>query len=143
MWEEMTMPRTRSNILKSLLLGLLATVVFTLIAMLGLSVALVLMRFGDRTITTLNQLIKLAAIVLGVCFAVPRGSQRGFVTGLVISITYTVIGYALYVALGGAGFSIPSMLGELLVGGAIGAVTGAVRANLQPKRRGSHAKARA
>lgn len=143
MWEEMTMQRTRSSILKSLLFGLLAAVVFTLIAMLALAAALVLMRFGDRTITTLNQLIKLVAIVLGVCFAVPRGSQRGFATGLVISIAYTVIGYALYVALGGAGFSFTAMLGELLVGGAIGAVTGAVRANLQPKRRGSRAKARA
>lgn len=137
------MPRTRSNILKSLLLGLLAAVVFTLIAMLVLAAALVLMRFGDRAITTLNQLFKLAAIVLGVCFAVPRGSQRGFVTGLVISIAYTVIGYALYVALGGVGFSFTAMLGELLVSGAIGAVTGAVRTNLQPKRRGSRAKAKA
>lgn len=130
------MPRTRRSILKSLILGLLAAVLFTLIAMLVLAAALVFLRFSDRLITILNQIIKLAAVVLGVIAAVPRGSQRGLATGVLIALAYTVIGYVLYVALGGAGFSVTGMLGELLLGVTVGAVTGAVRANMQPGNRG-------
>lgn len=133
------MPAKRSSALKSLLLGFLSAVAFTLVAMLILSVALVFFHFADRAINLLNQFIKLFAIALGVSIAVPRGGQRGFATGLAISIAYIAIGYALYVALGGAGFSVSAMLGELLLGSAVGAVTGAIRANLYPKRRTARA----
>ena len=129
------MPRKRSSVLKSLVSGFLAAVIFTLIAMLALAALLVKLHFSDRTITLANQLIKLGAIITGVCFAVPRGSCRGFATGLEIALLYTVIGYAMYAALGGAGFDFAGMLGELLVGCAAGAVTGAVRANLPAKHR--------
>lgn len=129
------MPRKRSSIAKSLLLGLLTAIVFTLLAMLALSAALMFLHIQDGLLSTLNQIIKLLSIALGVCLAVPRGSQRGFASGLLIAFSYIVIGYALYVALGGADFSFTAMLGELLVGGAVGAVTGAIRANLYPRRR--------
>lgn len=129
------MPSKRSAICKSLMFGFLCALLFTLAAMLALSTALVFMHVADQTLTLLNQFIKLIAIVLGVCIAVPRGGSRGFATGLLISIAYIAIGYALYVALGGANFSVASMLGELLMGSAVGAVVGAIRANLYPKRR--------
>lgn len=129
------MPTKRSTIFKSLIFGLLAAVFFTLAAMLALSAALVFIHFSDGTITLMNQIVKMLAIVLGVCIAVPRGGERGFATGLLISIAYIAIGYALYVALGGAAFNVASMLGELLLGSAVGAVTGAVRANLSPRRK--------
>ena len=129
------MPRTRRSIIKSLVFGLLVAVLFTLAAMLALAAALVFLRFSDRLLTVFNQIIKQAAVVLGVIAAVPRGSQRGLATGVLIALAYTVIGYAMYVALGGSGFSVTGMLGELLLGVTVGAVTGAVRANMQPKGR--------
>ena len=129
------MPRTRRSILKSLTTGLLAAVLFTLAAMLILSAALVYLHFSDALLTWMNQAVKLLAILLGVIAAVPRGSSRGLATGVLIALTYIVIGYLMYIVLGGAAFSFPGMLGELLVGAAAGAVTGSVRANLQPRRR--------
>lgn len=129
------MPRNRSSVLKSMLLGFLVAVLFTLIAMLALAAALVFFRLADATITLLNQFVKFFAVILGVCAAVPRGSQRGFATGLTLSMFYIAIGYILYVLLGGAGFHAANMLGELLLGSAIGAMTGAIRANLPARRR--------
>ena len=129
------MPRNRRSIAKSLLLGFLFSVFVTLTAMLIIAAALVYLRFSDHLLTVLNQLLKLVAVVLGVCVAVPRGGDRGLVTGVVIALFYSAAGYAMYLALGGGSFAVGNMLGEMLVGAAAGAVTGAVRANLSPRRR--------
>jgi hypothetical protein len=48
---------------------------------------------------------------------------------------YMALGYACYVALGGNAFVITQMLGEILIGAALGAVVGAVLSNL-PSGRG-------
>ena len=129
------MVRNRRSILKSLALGLFTAVFVTLVAMLLLAAALVYLRFGDRLLTVLNQLLKLVSIVLGVCVAVPRGSERGLATGVLVALIYTVLGYILYLLLGGGSFAVGNMLGEMMLGSAAGAVTGAVRANLSPRGR--------
>ena len=129
------MIRNRRSILKSLALGLFTAVFVTLVAMLLLAAALVYLRFGDRLLTVLNQLLKLVSIVLGVCVAVPRGAERGLATGVLVALIYTVLGYILYLLLGGGSFAVGNMLGEMMLGSAAGAVTGAVRANLSPRGR--------
>ncbi len=129
------MARTRKSTLKSLLLGLFAAIAFTLTAMLALSAALVTLKISDGTLRLLNQLIKLIAVIFGTCAAVPRGGEKGLVSGTVVALLYIILGYVSYLALGGGSFSFGCMLGELLLGSAAGAVTGAVRANLNPRRR--------
>ena len=129
------MPKTRKRTLLSLLKGLLIAVALTLACMLGMAAALVYLQMSDHLLTVLNQVVKLLAIALGTCAAVPRGGSRGFLTGVEIALLYMALGYGLYVMLGGGSFAVGNMLGEMLLGSAVGAVTGAVRANLSPKRR--------
>lgn len=136
------MVRNRKSIFKSLALGWLAAVLITLAAMLLLAAALVYLHLGDRLLTALNQVVKLLSIVLGVCVAVPRGGARGLASGVLVALLYMAVGYALYVFLGGGSFAVGNMLGEMMLGSAAGAVTGAVRANLtaRPRRaRGARA----
>ena len=128
------MPKTRKRTLLSLLKGLLIAVALTLACMLGMAAALVYLQMSDHLLTVLNQVVKLLAIALGTCAAVPRGGSRGFLTGVEISLLYMALGYAMYVLLGGGSFAVGNMLGEMLLGSAVGAVTGAVRANLSPRR---------
>ncbi|MBQ8506070.1 MAG: TIGR04086 family membrane protein [Clostridia bacterium] len=128
------MPRTRKSTLKSLVFGLIIAILFTVGAMLILAAALVYLQIGDGALRLLNQLIKYLAIFLGVRAAVPRGGEKGLVTGVVLALIYIILGYALYLLLGGGSFSIVNMLGEILLGSAVGAVTGAVRANMSPRR---------
>jgi len=136
------MVRNRKSVLKSLFLGLVVSILFTLLCMLLLAAALILLHVSDGLLTTLNQVIKLAAVILGTCAAVPRGGEKGLATGTVLALTYSILGYALYLALGGGSFSVRCMLGEMLLGWAAGAVTGVVRANLQPRGRIKLPKAR-
>lgn len=128
------MPKTRKRTLLSLLKGLLIAVALTLVCMLAMAAALVYLQMSDRLLTVLNQVVKLLAIALGTCAAVPRGGSRGLLTGVEIALLYMALGYAMYVLLGGGSFAVGNMLGEMLLGSAVGAVTGAVRANLSPRR---------
>lgn len=128
------MAKTRISIVKKLLLGLLTAILITLAGMLLLAAALIYLKMDDGLLTVLNQLVKTLAIVGGVCAAVRRGGNRGLATGVEIALVYAAAGYAVYLLLGGGSFSVGNMLGEMLLGSAIGALTGAVRANLHPCR---------
>ena len=129
------MARNRKTILKSLILGLICSIVFTLLCMLILAAALILLRFPDNLLTTLNQIVKLAAVVIGTCASVPRGGEKGLVTGTVLGLFYSVLGYVLFILLGEGSFSIRCLLGEIMLAWAAGAVTGAIRANLPSRSR--------
>lgn len=129
------MARNRKSILKSLSLGLTASILFTLLCMFLLAAALVMLHFSDSLLTILNQVVKIAAVILGTCIAVPRGGEKGLVTGTVLALAYSVLGYALYLILGGGSFVIRCILGEMMLAWAAGAATGAVRANLPARSR--------
>ena len=130
------MPRNRKSTLKSLLKGLASAIIVTLIGMLLIAAALTFLDISDGRIRLFNQLVKIAAIIAGTCAAVCRGGEMGLATGTLLALAYMALGYVLYVALGGS-FSTASMLGEMLIGAAVGAVTGTLRANMPAKKRRS------
>ena len=121
----------RTAVLLTLFRGLLLSIVITLIGMLTIAALAVFARISDSLLCFFNQAIKLIAICLGVRAAIPRGGTRGFATGAVL---------ALYLLLGGGAFSAIGMLGEILIGAAVGGLTGAIRANQSPKSRIKRAK---
>lgn len=128
------MGKRRGQMVVSILKGLLCAVALTLLLMLGVASLALGVRVSDGLLTALNQLMKLFSIILGVSVAVGRGGQRGFLTGMTVAMLYMTIGYACYVALGGNAFVVTQMLGEILIGAALGALAGAVLSNLPEKR---------
>lgn len=135
------MAKSRVNILKAILKGLLAAIAFTFLCMAILAALVIFVRISDATLTILNQILKMVAILIGARIAVGRSGERGFITGMTIAMLYMVLGYVLYVLLGGRAFSVSGMLGEILIGAAIGSITGAVLANMPAKNRQRRARA--
>ena len=129
------MPKTRKSSALSLLRGFLYAVLFTLAAMLLLAAAIAYLHLPDKSIRFFNQLIKITAVILGTCSAVRRGGEMGLASGTLIGLGYMALGYGMYMTLGGGSFDFAGMLGEMLVGTAVGAVTGTARANMSTKRR--------
>ena len=125
----------RTAVVKSIAAGLISAILVTLAGMLLMAGLMMVVSVGDRWLMILNQLLKIGSVILGTCIAVPRGGQRGLATGTAVALLYACIGYGMYAALGGAGFTIGGMLGEVLICAAAGAVTGTIRANMQPSRR--------
>ena len=128
------MGRNRMEALLALLKGLLAAVALTLVGMTAIAALAVYARASDGVIRALNQVLKCLAILTGTAVAVGRGGQRGFITGMALAIIYMALGYGMAVWLGGNAFQAPGMLGEILIGAALGGVTGAVLSNM-PRRR--------
>ena len=131
----------RTAVVKSIAAGLISAILVTLAGMLVMAGLMMVVSVGDRWLMILNQLLKIGSVILGTCIAVPRGGQRGLATGTAVALLYACIGYGMYAALGGAGFTIGGMLGEILICAAAGAVTGTIRANMQPSRRKRRATA--
>ena len=129
------MAKSRIQVLAGLAKGLLAAIALTLVLMAATAVAAMFLRISDGVLTALNQLMKLAAILLGVRMAVGRGGERGFLTGMALAMLYMILGCLGYVLLGGGAISAADMLGEILIGAAVGAAAGAVLANLPAKGR--------
>ena len=129
------MGKSRMRIMGSILKGLLCAVALTLLLMVGVAALALGLRVSDGMLTALNQVMKLLSISLGVTVAVGRGGRRGFLTGMTVAMLYMAIGYACYVALGGNAFVATQMLGEILIGAALGAVSGAVLSNMPAGKR--------
>lgn len=129
------MTKSRLETVLSLSKGLLCAIALTLVGMAGIAALAVYLRASDTAIRILNQALKCLAILLGVGVAVGRGGSRGFFIGMALAIVYMALGYALAVLLGGNAFAVPGMLGEILIGAALGGVIGAVLANLPKSRR--------
>ena len=129
------MNRTRLDVLLSLGRGLLAAIAVTLVCMTGIAALAVGMHSSDQLIHALNQLLKCLSILTGTLAAVGVGGRRGFVTGMALAIIYMALGFGLAVWLGGQAFAVPDLLGEMLIGAALGAAAGAVLSNLKRRRR--------
>lgn len=129
------MARNRNKTVRLPLFGLIIAILFTLVCMLLLAVALIYLHLPDDRLSLLNQIVKVGAVTLGTCFAVPRGGEKGLATGTLLALLYSTLGYLLYILLGGGEFALRCLLGEMLLAWATGAVTGAIRANLPQRKR--------
>ena len=129
------MGKRRGQVMGLIMKGLLCAVALTLLMMVGVAALALAVRISDGALTALNQVMKLLSILLGVTVAVGRGGQRGFLTGMTVAMLYMTIGYGCYVALGGNALVVTQMLGEILIGAALGATAGAVLSNLPAGRR--------
>lgn len=134
------MGKRRGQVMGLIMKGLLCAVALTLLMMMGVAALALAVRISDGALTALNQVMKLLSILLGVTVAVGRGGQRGFLTGMTVAMLYMTVGYGCYVALGGNALVVTQMLGEILIGAALGATVGAVLSNMPASRRGRTAQ---
>lgn len=136
-------PQSRGRTLCSILKGVALSLVVTLVFMAGL--ALLVVRFGlsDNALTALNQLTKVTAIFMGVWASVGRGGQRGFALGAATGLIYMVLSYGIYCLLDGQMVPAGVLAGEFAMGAGLGALSGALVANLRPAKGKKRRAARA
>ena len=133
------MKNRRLNILAALAKGLAAAIGITLAGMLLIAAAVIFTDISDNFIRALDQILKICAVSPGTLIAVGRGGERGLLTGAALGAAYAVAGYIIYMLLGGYGFDIVALMGEMTVCIAAGALSGVICANMAPKRARSRA----
>jgi putative membrane protein (TIGR04086 family) len=124
----------RAETLLALLKGIGSAILITLAGMVLLSAIVVFFPVSDGALLALNQILKIASIFFGALIAVGFGGKRGFALGAAIGLIYMVLGYALYCLLDRSLSNAVQMTGEFLLGALIGALSGAVVANIRPSR---------
>jgi len=108
-------------------MGVLMAVGATVAAVTVFAVLLGLIDMEDGVIRIVNQAIKVGAICLGVCYAVPRGDGAGIRRGALIGLIYMAVGVLLYAALSGQHLTVMGYLIDLMMGVAAGGLCGMIR----------------
>lgn len=117
------------RILRGVLTGVGATGAMVLI----FSLLMQWLRPSDEAIRIVNQVIKLASILLGCCIAVGRGGENGLITGACIGLIYMGVGVAVYTLLTGQQAPWTAYLADLGMGVAGGGIAGMILSNLTPR----------
>lgn len=115
--------------------GLLTAVSVTLPGMAAIALLAVWAQLTDGALTTLNQLLKLAAIFAGAYAAVGRGGTRGLALGGAVGLIYIALGYGICALWGEMMVSGGMLALEFLMGLALGGLSGALTANLPEGKR--------
>ena len=93
--------RRQQTLLTKLIRGVLGAVGVTLACILLFAFMMQWLKPSDGVIRVVNQLIKLAAIFVGVRLAVGKGGERGLLTGALVGFLYLLLGVVLYALLSG------------------------------------------
>ena len=110
-------------IARGVLLGVALTA--ALVAVFALLISL--FPLSDGVIRAVNQLIKLAAIVVGARSAVPSGSKNAPLRGALVGLLYMAAGVLVSALLTGQPVSALAYLADLAMGVAAGGLTGMLR----------------
>jgi len=114
------------NLWAQLLRGLLVSIGVTLICVLIFALLMQWLKPSDSAIRIVNQLIKLAAIFVGVKFMLGRACEKGLLYGALLGVCYMVLGVGLFAILSGQSLPWTAYLSDIAMGVAGGGICGAI-----------------
>ena len=119
--------------LRRLLWGFLCALAATVLGVALFALVLRVWPLSSGAITTVNQLLKLAAILVGALAAVGRGGERGAMRGATVGLLYMGLGVALYGLLSGQQLGFAGYAADIGMGVAAGGLCGMILSNLPAK----------
>ncbi len=114
--------------------GLLVSLLATLLMVLVFALIIGLTEPGDGVIRIVNQVMKVAAIFLGVGAIVPRGAENGVRRGALLGLLYMGVGVLAYALLSGQKLSVMGYAIDVLMGLAAGGLSGMLLSSLPEKK---------
>lgn len=107
--------------------GVIISVIFSLIAVLMFALVIKWFSFSDAVIKPVNVIIKTLSVFAGVFFSVK--GKNGLAKGLITGILSVLIASITFAAIGGGAAGASSIMWEILLGGAVGAISGVLAVN--------------
>ena len=118
--------RTRASLWGLLVRGLLTSIAVTLGCVLVFALLMQWLKPADNVIRIVNQLIKLAAIFVGVRAMLGRSSENSLLLGALLGLFYMALGVGLYALLSGQHVPWTAYLSDIAMGIAGGGIAGAL-----------------
>ena len=113
--------------------GFLLSIAATAAAVVVFALIISFLDIQDGWIRVINQLIKVGAIFLGVYTIVPRGDSAGIRRGALLGLLYMGVGVLVYALLSQQKFTWLSYLTDVLMGVAVGGLSGMLLGSLRAK----------
>jgi len=126
--------REKSNFWLSILKGTIYAITCSLILILIFALIIRFLNVPDGFIMPINQAIKIISLFLG-SFLALRGSEKGFIKGLILGLLYSFLSYIIFSFLcGDFSFGLTTIT-DLLFSGLIGGICGIICVNIKSRRR--------
>ena len=114
--------------------GLMISVLATAAAVIVFALIISFVDMSDGIIRIVNQLIKAAAVFLGVKVIVPRGDENGIRRGALLGLVYMGVGVLVYALLTQQKISWQGYLIDVFMGVAAGGLSGMLLGSLHRKQ---------
>lgn len=88
--------KTKNNILSTLLKGVIPSIITTLLLILAFALIIRFFNISNSWIFPINQVIKFVSLTVGITIALRNTKSKGFITGLIIGVSYSIISYLLF-----------------------------------------------
>ena len=122
----------KGGMLLAMAFGMGAALVTTLVLVVLFALIIKMTDMSDSVITSVNQVIKVLAIMIGT-FVMTRGGVRGYVAGLICGGLYMLLGIVVYCLLEGKILPALVMTGDVGLGLVTGGLCGLLAASLYRK----------
>ncbi len=130
-----TIKQSIFNILKGVLFSLIISIALVLI----LAVIAKYTDISDKTISIINQIIKVIALLFGILIGV-KNQKGGLIIGAIVGLLYTLITFAIFSAISGKLTFDKITVFDFLISIAVGAISGILTVNLKSLKKGEKKK---
>lgn len=126
---ENTKSLTKSNWLLDIAKGVIFSLVISMVLIIVFAIIIRFINVPDNAIMPINQIIKGVSLLMGSIIAL-KGTNKGFIKGLLIGFFYSVISYIIFSILSSTLVFGLTTITDLIFNGIIGAVSGIIAVNM-------------
>lgn len=125
---------TKGNFFIYVIKGSLMALSISLIAICIFAFLLRFFDISEQVIKPINQIIKIASVLLGTFVGLKSCKEMGLITGFFVGLLYTLLAFVIFSILNGE-FSFDStLLNDMIFGGIAGGIAGIVAVNLKKSK---------
>ena len=120
---------SNKNFFQSIIKGLIISLIFILFFICIFALLISLFNIPNEAIKPINQLIKILAVFIGCFFSI--SGEKGLLKGLVLGTIITLVTYLIFSIIAKTNVFSISIIWEILLGVAIGGLSGIISVNVK------------
>lgn len=122
---------TKKSGFLQILKGAIFAVSISLVGILLFALLIKFTNLNEKWILPINQVIKIVSIFFGIMLAFNRGTNKGFLKGMLIGFIYTVLAYVVFSILARQFSFTLNSITDMLFGAIIGGISGIIVINIK------------
>lgn len=111
--------------------GSITAVSISLVLILAFAMLLRFTNISDKVIMPINQIIKIVSIFFGVYSALKYHKEKGWVKGMLIGLTYSVLAFVIFAILSSSLILSWNTLLDIVFGSIVGGIVGVIVVNMK------------